>query len=477
MSSDDLSIHVEGLGKRYEIYAQPADRLKQMVLPKMRRLARLQPRAYFKEFWALRDTRFDVRRGETVGIIGRNGSGKSTLLQIVCGTLYPTLGEVSVNGRVAALLELGAGFNPEFTGKENVYLSGLLYGISESELRARYASIVEFADIGEFIDQPVKTYSSGMYVRLAFAIAAHVDADILMIDEALSVGDVVFTQKCMRFLRGFQKHGTLVFVSHDTAAVTNLCARAIWLDSGRMMMDGPAKDVVERYLATQHASDRAGSGDHVAVPAADAAMQPVNPRGVTNIPDVGGDAILSDDVADSRLPLLNGTAQRNLFEVFSFSPPDSTKRYGAGAGRIKNVYLLGDDGARHKVVAGGEIVDLVIETQALRAIEAPILGFHVKDRLGQLIFGDNTYTTYVDRPRRALPGQAMRAHFRFRMPILPNGDYSVDVALASGTQDDHTQQDWVFDALTFRATASTMRHGLVGIPMRSIEIEVGDAEA
>lgn len=471
MLSEDLSIHAEGLGKRYEIYAQPSDRLRQMILPRLQRVARLQPRAYFKEFWALRDVGFDVRRGETIGIIGRNGSGKSTLLQMVCGTLHPTSGSVTVNGRVAALLELGAGFNPEFTGKENVYLSGLLYGIPESELRVRYASIVEFADIGDFIDQPVKTYSSGMYVRLAFAIAAHVDADVLMIDEALSVGDVVFTQKCMRYLRAFQNRGTLVFVSHDTAAVTNLCARAIWLDAGRPMMDGPAKDVVERYLATQHAADRKKNGARVSVPA-------VGPADETPVKTaVGVGATMPEDIVDIRLPLLNGTARRNLLEIFAFSPPHADKRFGAGAARITNVCMFGIDGLPHKVLAGGEVVDLMIETETLRPIEAPIIGFHVKDRLGQLLFGDNTYLTYADRPRRALPGQPMRAHFRFRMPILPNGDYSIDVAFASGTQDDHTQQDWVFDALTFRAIESTMRHGLVGIPMHSIEIEGGDAAA
>jgi len=190
MSSEDFTIQVEGLGKRYEIYKQPADRLKQMILPKVQRLAGMRRHEYFTEFWALRDVNLQVRRGETVGIIGRNGSGKSTLLQMICGTLHPTLGSIKVHGRIAALLELGAGFNTEFTGRENVFLSGLLYGIPEHELKKRYRSIVDFADIGDFIDQPVKTYSSGMYVRLAFAIIAHVDADTLVVDEALSVGDV-----------------------------------------------------------------------------------------------------------------------------------------------------------------------------------------------------------------------------------------------------------------------------------------------
>lgn len=465
MSSDELNIRVEGLGKRYEIYAQPADRLKQMVMPRIGRAFGKGRRAYFKEFWALRGVSFDVRRGETVGIIGRNGSGKSTLLQMVCGTLHPTEGSVAVHGRIAALLELGAGFNPEFTGKENVYLSGLLYGIPENVLRDRFQSIVDFADIGDFINQPVKTYSSGMYVRLAFAIAAHVDADTLVIDEALSVGDVRFTQKCMRFLREFQKRGTLLFVSHDTGAVTNLCSRAIWLDKGRQVMDGPARDVVERYLAEQHAADRATLGESVTVQVA-----------------ANGDVAVADDarampvdVVDPRKTLLNGEAKRNLLEVFQFDPELINSEFGAGAARIVGVQLLDGDGKPHRLIAGGEVADLSVEASVLEPISAPIFGFYVKDRLGQRIFGDNTYVSYCDRPVQAQPGARLRAHFRFRMPVLPSGDYSVDVALATGTQESHTQQHWIHDALSFKAHESTMRHGLVGIPMHAIEIEQVEA--
>jgi len=465
MSSEPLTITVESLGKKYDIYAQPADRLKQMILPRVGRLVGKGPRVYFNEFWALRGVTFDVRRGETVGIIGRNGSGKSTLLQMVCSTLHPTEGAVHVHGRIAALLELGAGFNPEFTGKENVYLSGLLYGIPEGELRKRFQSIVDFADIGEFINQSVKTYSSGMYVRLAFAIAAHVDADTLVIDEALSVGDVRFTQKCMRYLREFQKRGTLLFVSHDTGAVTSLCSRAIWLDAGRMVMDGSAREVVEHYLAAQHAADRASLGESVTVRAS------VSEAGaVTN-----GAAMVSTampvDVVDPRQDVLNGVATRNLVEVFDFDAAQISNEFGAGAARIVDVQLLDSDGAAHRLTAGGEIADLIIEAEVLQPIESPIFGFYVKDRLGQRLFGDNTYVTYCDQPVHAQPGTRLRAHFRFRLPVLPSGDYSIDVALATGTQENHTQQHWIHDALTFRAIESTMRHGLVGIPMHAIEIE------
>ncbi len=465
MSSEDLNIRVEGLGKRYEIYRQPADRLRQMILPKLQRLAAVRQRAYFKEFWALRDVGFEVHRGETVGIIGCNGSGKSTLLQMVCGTLHPTTGQVTVNGRIAALLELGAGFNVEFTGKENVFLSGLLYGIPEHELRKRYQSIVDFADIGDFIDQPVKTYSSGMFVRLAFAIIAHVDADTLVVDEALSVGDARFTQKCMRFLRDFQAHGTLLFVSHDTGAVMNLCQRAIWLDHGKVIVDGPARDVVERYLAEQHAADRATLGQAVNIRSGSEAVDTnaLNPR-------ADGNAVPLD-IVDPRQDVLNCRAGRNLIEVFDFDPGKISGEFGVGAARITDVRLQNIDGKPIDLAEGGEVVDLLVEVLALEPLESPIFGFYVKDHLGQQLFGDNTYVSYMDHDIRAESGTRLRARFRFRMPVLRIGEYTVDVAVATGTQIDHTQQHWIRDALVFKAGESSMRNGLVGIPMHSIAIE------
>lgn len=422
-------------------------------------------RSYFKDFWALRGVSFRVCRGETVGIIGSNGSGKSTLLQMICGTLHPTEGHVATQGRIAALLELGAGFNPDFTGRENVYLSGLLYGISESKLRKRFESIAAFADIGEFIDQPVKTYSSGMYVRLAFAVAAHVDADTLVVDEALSVGDVRFTQKCMRYLRDFQKRGTLLFVSHDAGAVISLCSRAIWLDSGEMVMDGSAREVVERYLATQHAADRASIGENVAV---HIGARDAHVDGDSRV-DIGKDLPL--DVQDPRMDILNGTASRNLIKVFDFNPDQITNEFGAGAAKIVNVQLLDKQGRAHNVMTGGEFTELVIKAEALQAISSPIFGFYVKDRLGQRLFGDNTFITYRNDSLKIDPGQHLQARFRFRMPVLPSGDYSIDAALATGNQFDHTQQHWIHDAVVFKASESTMRYGLVGIPMQSITVE------
>ncbi len=247
MSFDDIAITVEGVSKRFEIYAHPRDQLKQFILPKLQRTMGLKSEQYFREFWALKDVSFEIKKGETVGIIGLNGSGKSTLLQMLCGTLTPTSGMVGINGRVAALLELGAGFNPEFNGRENVYMNARVLGLSESDIDARFSDIVAFADIGEFMDQPVKVYSSGMYVRLAFAVIAHVNADILIIDEALAVGDAFFTQKCMSFLRNFMKNGTVLFVSHDIPSVKNLCTRVLWLEKGQILKDSNPKEVCDLY--------------------------------------------------------------------------------------------------------------------------------------------------------------------------------------------------------------------------------------
>lgn len=250
MSSDlpDHAIHLQGVSKHYLIYKRPEDRLKQMIMPKLRRMTGMKPRKYFTDFAAVHDVDFTVERGETVGIIGRNGSGKSTLLQMICGILQPSSGSVEVNGRIAALLELGAGFNADFTGRENVFLNAAILGLTREETEARFDSIARFADIGIFIDQPVKTYSSGMYVRLAFAVAINVDPDILVVDEALSVGDEAFQRKCFARIEQIRESGaTILFVSHSAQTIVQLCDRAILMDGGEKLMDGVPKTVVSQY--------------------------------------------------------------------------------------------------------------------------------------------------------------------------------------------------------------------------------------
>jgi lipopolysaccharide transport system ATP-binding protein len=260
MLSDELVIRIQSLSKCYQIYEKPQDRLKQAIWPKMGRTVSrilrifgsgttLPSRSYYREFWAIRDVSFEVKKGETVGIIGRNGSGKSTLLQMIAGTLTPTSGNIKVQGRIAALLELGSGFNLEFTGRENVYLNGAILGLSREEIDRRFDAIADFADIGEFIDQPVKTYSSGMMVRLAFSVSVNVEPDILIIDEALAVGDAAFQFKCLDRLERLTRSGvTLLFVSHDLGAVRAFCNHAIYLNQGVIKAVGKAEEVAEVYL-------------------------------------------------------------------------------------------------------------------------------------------------------------------------------------------------------------------------------------
>lgn len=248
MSSSDLAIRVSQLSKRYEIYATPRNRLKQFVLPPLQSLVGRPQGQYFSEFWALKDISVDIKKGETVGIIGRNGSGKSTLLQLICGTLNPTSGTIQTHGRVAALLELGSGFNPEFTGRENVYLNATVLGLSQLEIASRFDAIAAFAEIGAFIDQPVKTYSSGMMVRLAFAVAINVDPEILIVDEALSVGDELFQRKCFSRIEAIRANGaTILFVSHAGGTIVELCDRAILIDAGECLCIGSPKQIVGRY--------------------------------------------------------------------------------------------------------------------------------------------------------------------------------------------------------------------------------------
>lgn len=248
MYSDDIAIRVTDLSKRFEIYGVPRDRLKQFLLPPLQSLTGKPPRQYYREFWALRNVSFDVKKGETVGIIGRNGSGKSTLLQMICGTLTPTSGNVESRGRIAALLELGSGFNPEFTGRENVFMNAAVLGLSTEEINNRFDDIAAFADIGQFMEQPVKTYSSGMLARLAFSVAVQVDPDILVVDEALSVGDMAFQERSFTRMKRIRDSGTsILFVSHSPSAVRNFCDRAIWLDGGRMRAIGERLAVCDQY--------------------------------------------------------------------------------------------------------------------------------------------------------------------------------------------------------------------------------------
>jgi len=433
--SSEVVIRARGLCKCYPIFDKPQDRLKQMLS--------LGRRKYYREFWALNDVSLTIARGESVGIIGRNGAGKSTLLQIICGTLSPTAGDVEVDGRVAALLELGSGFNPEFTGRENVYMNGAVLGLSKQEIDARFSDIAAFADIGEFIEQPVKTYSSGMLVRLAFSVMAHVDADILVIDEALAVGDFVFTQKCMRFLRSFMEQGTLVFVSHVTQSVVNLCQEAVWLEQGKMRRRGSPKEICEDYLRDSLQS----------VYGAGVKLEPLDTVNYKEIHETG----VVQDVSDRPT------------SVRFFDGIQSTAGWKTGDAEIISARFLDARGERLTVAAGGETVCLEIKAKAQSGLYSPILGFFVTDKLGQPLFGEHTYT-YVDPPMTLVPGQVCVAKFYFSLPLLPNGEYSMTVAMASGTPASHIQHHRLHDAVLLSVLSEKLRYGLVGIPFRSVSM-------
>lgn len=440
--SSDVAIQVTNVSKHYHIYENPVDRLKQSLFRGRKR--------YYKEFKAIDNVSFEIKKGETVGIIGRNGSGKSTLLQMICGTLTPTYGEIKFNGRVAALLELGAGFNPEFTGRENIYLNASILGLSNKEIDDKYDEIVEFSGISDFIEQPIKSYSSGMYVRLAFAVIAHVDADILIIDEALSVGDAFFVQKCMRFLRSFMKKGTVVFVSHDTGAVLNLCDSAILLQKGLIVDSGTPKKVTEHYLEDLY---EAAQGDHVKNTDKDLSLK------------VEDEEVLRD----MRLDFINCTNLRNDIELFKFNPDASV--FGKGCALISDVCFLDESGRQLSHIVGGVRVKVKVSCKAKEYMSNPIVGFQVKDHLGQVVFAENTFITTLYEPVCVNNGEDFTVIFEFLMPIMPLGDYTVSAAVADGTQDEHVQHQWFHDALAFKVQSTSVCHGLIGVPFINIEIQ------
>ena len=451
-NADGIAIRVKNLSKCYQIYDNPRDRLKQFVMPRVRHVAGKAQKQYFREFWALKDVSFEVRKGETVGIVGRNGSGKSTLLQMICGTLNPTGGEIQTNGRIAALLELGSGFNPEFSGRENVYMNGAVLGLSRDEIDQRFDAIATFADIGDFIDQPVKTYSTGMYVRLAFAVIAHVDAEILVIDEALSVGDAVFSQKCMRFLRKFKEHGTLIFVSHDMGSVLNLCERAVWLHAGRLRGLGESKEIAEAYLQYTLQEVYGEDAELQELDSSDAkaisknSPSPTVESTVGSIVDYGSQMRFNENISEA-----NG--------------------WKTGAGEIVSVRLEHVASQPNDVFQGGETVRILITAKVYQYMKRPNMGFLVRDRLGQDLFGENTLPFTDRNPFPAAAGATLVSEYIFRLPMLPNGQYVVMASFADGDLYTNIQHHWLHDALIINVSSSKVRWGLVGVNFEKVELK------
>lgn len=401
------SIRVKDVSKIYELYDKPIDRLKESLS--------ITKKVYHKNFYALNNISFDVKKGETVGIIGTNGSGKSTILKIITGVLSQTSGSLEVDGRISALLELGAGFHPDYTGMENIRMNGSLMGLSTEEIEERLPKIIDFADIGDFINQPVKTYSSGMFVRLAFATQIFSNPDILIVDEALSVGDIRFQQKCYRAMDVMMKDKTVILVTHDTAAVTRFCKRVIWLERGKVRFDGEVAEGLKQYqeyLINQSIEDDEKSGkDDFAFIDVEQKLKKANES--MRVPEL-----------DASVRLM-GNKKAQIYGCGIFNEKDEL---------IENI----EPGTMVKFIANIEFYEKVAH---------PILGLAIKDRLGNDVIGINTQTLNIDLPVAEGRKQYIMS---FKMPELNRGQYTITVAIASGYQQEHVQLCWADDAIVFR---------------------------
>ncbi|HKR59473.1 MAG TPA: ABC transporter ATP-binding protein, partial [Pyrinomonadaceae bacterium] len=408
------ALRVENVSKVYRIYERPNDRLKEM-------LTRGRWKRH-REFWALHDISFEIEPGTTTGIIGPNGSGKSTLLQIITGTLEPTHGSVFHEGRIAALLELGAGFNPEFTGIENIYLNTALLGFSRSETEERLPEIKRFAEIGDFIEQPVKTYSSGMYIRLAFAIAVSADPQILIVDEALAVGDTVFQHRCLRRIKEMQEAGaTILFVSHDPHAIRALCTRALLMNSGKVEADGAPSDVLNRYQKL--------------IMSREAAYEALRPQ-------------LSDANELDEISIV----EENL------KPLRYSYRHGDGSAEILSVDLLDAAGLPIEFVETGEPVLFRVRARFLNDISNPIVGFLIRNQHGIHVYGTNTdiQQSYFGQVKA---GEVVEVTFAFNC-WLGTGEFSITTAVHSTGG---ASYDWVDDVLFFRCMSTLPIEGVANL--------------
>lgn len=390
--SDDVVVAVRHIGKMYRLYDRPQDRLKQQLWGRF-------GKSYGREFWALRNLTFEVRQGEVLGIIGCNGSGKSTLLQILAGVLKPTTGEAHIKGRVAALLELGSGFNLEYTGRDNIFINGAILDIPRAEMEKRFEEIVAFADIGAFIDQPVKTYSSGMFVRLAFAVTISVDADVLLIDEALAVGDVFFRQKCYQRLEALRERGVaIIFVSHAMTEVEQFCQRALLLHHGDMLFQGAAPEAVKRYyLLEQH----------------DRLVTPTQP--------------LESEPPDQTI-----SRQTSVHEVWpspeAFLDITAVPQISNGWARCTGVAICDSQGKPCHVFQQAETASFFYEFEILQDIEVPSGGVEIQNDKGVLVHGKSTLEYGSDVPMRVVSGSRLR--FRQDMTLeVAVGEYTFNVGM------------------------------------------------
>ena len=432
--SDAIAIHLNDVGKVYKLYSHPLQRVAEALLPKTEG-------KYHTEFHALKNISFTITKGQTVGIIGQNGSGKSTLLQIVCGILQPTAGQIAVNGRISALLELGAGFNPEFTGRENVYLNGSILGVDRSEMEKCFDDILDFADIGTFIDQPVKTYSSGMYVRLAFAVAINVNPSILIIDEALSVGDTSFQAKCFAKFKEFQEKGaTILFVTHSMDLITRYCTNAILLEKGEIVQSGPSKEVVDEY---NRRIVNCSTNENNAVS---------NPSKTTTVENESpAEKIANKSVKETPPTELNSqtnqisTHMQESELAYKLNPNEN--RYGNGKAEIIEMGIdsLADD-TRYSFIHG-ERYRFWFKTLFHENLVSPITAYTIKDVKGFDLTGTNTLFKNAEIGD-VQKGQVVLTEFEHRMMLNPGG-YLLSFGCAGFENGKYVVYDRRYDVITF----------------------------
>lgn len=446
--SSEIAIEVNDLSKRYEIYEQPRDRLKQFVLPRLQRAVGRPPSRYFREFWALRGVSFQVRRGETVGIVGRNGSGKSTLLQMICGTLDSTEGSIFTKGRIAALLELGSGFNPDFTGRENVYMNAAVLGLTKDEIDARFNDITSFADIGDFVEQPVKTYSSGMMVRLAFAVQAQVAPDILIVDEALAVGDAKFQAKCFDRLKQLKQGGTsILLVTHSTEQIVAHCNRALLVDGGKPVKIGHPKDVVNEYLDLLF-----GKGKRTDDPASKESRR--------------SNSATSKSLPSTRLNCADDTfACRPGYNKYEY-------RWGDGSVQILDFYLSADDYCYPSSIESGQRIALELSVKFLADHFRPIMGVTIKTKEGIAVYGVNSETLDVGEFKKLGKKETVATvRVEFDCSLAP-GDYFISVGIASRSGEEIIPHDRRYDSIHIQVRPTSKFFGLVdlGMVMKAQEV-------
>jgi lipopolysaccharide transport system ATP-binding protein len=452
MSSDDNAISVLGVSKHYLLFPKPEDRLKQSVIPRLQRLLRRPQKQYYRNFPALNGVSFAVRRGETVGIIGRNGSGKSTLLQIICGILQPTSGSVWVNGRISALLELGSGFNREFTGRENVYMSGAILGLSRDQVTARFDAIARFADIGEFIDQPVKTYSSGMQVRLAFATAINVDPEILVVDEALAVGDEAFKRKCYARIEEIQKQAkTVLFVSHGAQTIVQLCTRAVLLDCGELLLQGDPRTVVRQYQRLINANPTSAMQIRKEIQSMCAAEAPA-------LPAASGETAVTAERrsvtggSNGAAPPYSGGAAAAIAQEEFYVPemkPQSTVQLEERGARIRDARLLTLDGRQVNMLKLGRRYVLEYYVDFLQDAADVGCGMMIRTVNGARLAGANTRSRPSLRLARVERGQVGLVRVEFSCRLLP-ATYFVTCGVNGLIEDERLVLHKISDALMFR---------------------------